>query len=214
MNIDYEENRTGTGRPECYLEVPMDETFYKATVKALKWRPAVDGAAGIACIEHVAIESLLRMCRVADPSKVSRGFMTRCMDVAKIRLALDELELHDLFELQDGEDDFHEFKDESELQFRCDKLITENMAKPALLFSDDSDYDYYDDVSDARLQYMEDHATMARLLELTNDHTLYVENWPRSSGRERRMATGWAVTRNWKASHSPTAPTFPSCCEW
>ena len=68
IDIDFDETRGGDRHRDNLLTVPREDPFYKATIKALGWRPAGAHDPERAVVPSIMIENMFR-CALVDGAR-------------------------------------------------------------------------------------------------------------------------------------------------
>ena len=67
IDLDYDENRGNTARPDCPLSIARDEDFFNATEHVMGYEEPEDGDAAYMIAPHISFERLVREGHVDDP---------------------------------------------------------------------------------------------------------------------------------------------------
>ena len=71
IDLEYDEDRGNTPRPECPISISRDEDFYKATADVMGYDSPEDGDDSYAIAPHITFERLARESVVEDPDDLS-----------------------------------------------------------------------------------------------------------------------------------------------
>ena len=132
IDIDYDENRGNTPRPDCPLSISREEDFFNATEHVMEYEEPEDGDAAYMIAPHLTFERLVREAHVEDPSGLNATrLLPVCVHVDAIASAIEALIEHGLLVVDDGDDDGETrvFETYDELLMNCDKIIKNSIPR-------------------------------------------------------------------------------------
>ena len=177
IDLNYDEYRGNSARPDCPLSIARDEDFFAATEHVLGYEEPEDGDAAYMVAAHINFERLLREMTVDDPSTLSATrLMPACLHVDTIANAIEALVEHGLLGSADDDDDeeLRVFQTYDELLTTCDKLVRQHPEEPRFQV-DHTSFDTYEPfVAGGRGQWVNGFM-MDRVTRKTGNLTLYVE---------------------------------------
>jgi hypothetical protein len=145
IDLEYDEDRGNSARPDCPLSISREEDFYTATANVMGYETPEDGDDFYAIAPHLAFERLAREARVEDPDGLSgTRLLPACLHVNFLADVIDAaIELGVLTGGDEDGDDVRVFATYEELLAAFDAVIQEN-PEEARFLPDSGSFDAYE----------------------------------------------------------------------
>ena len=90
IDLEYDEDRGNTPRPDCPISIAREDDFYRATADVMGYDAPEDGDDSYAIAPHITFERLARESVVEDPDDLSETrLLPACLHVGFLAGVID-----------------------------------------------------------------------------------------------------------------------------